>query len=968
MMRKILGILTILLLNGSDLLSATYHVNSVTGSDLWNGTTSVFTSGQNGPKETMNGGISVASDGDTIEVFGNFRTEPVNNDKSLVFKFLNKVEMGDFVMDCSTGKTIFIGEDAFIGSALNLINGILEPRNKLKIYPGGFMAGGSTTSYVDGFIYMGKSNVNQVGFNFPVGNNGNFRPFAWFMEQSTTDSIYYGVKLVNKPAPKKAFPSGVNNKSYIHYWLTDIDGGSSPSNSSYRTDYGNQGQDDEVTDAENLTILYARSSDLAYSNLGGIGIGAPTGSIRSTVEQNDTGIITIGNLIGGSNALGSNIPVMNFDVANTCLNRVTQFFDRSFISTSSGATITSWMWDFGTGNPADVSTSKNPTFTYSATGTYNVKLVSTASNGNKDSITKSIVIGDIPLSAFTAEGSCLGDSTKFESSSKSINPIASQNWTFGNGQVLTTSDTVVKCLYASAGVFGVKLLIINEAGCMDSLIKNTTIYAKPAPSATISAQCTKDSAVFQGSGGVAGDSVVRWEWFVGSKTFDAQNFKYLYTSSQNINAKLFVTSAAGCKDSITATSTIWKSPRAVIYLDQSVSNNDSIQCFTNNLFTVLNASDYPSDQTLNVELLWGTNRVSDDNDYSFTTTGSQPVVMLISTDKGCTDSMVKTYLTTMPLPLDVNITARCLNDSVVAVADLKSILPSRITKYNWTINNIIENSTNDSFKKLIEIPGTYNLKFWADLTDGCTDTVQQAFTLTPLPSFFIDTLTPMPFCKGDSVNIGIVSKAKVFWVDGDTNSSRFFKTEGTKSFVISDTLGCQSNGSIDILIHPIPLAFAGEDTTIIRNQKFELLATGGISYAWSPTATLATPRNSKTSATPLNTTMFFVEVTDSNGCKSIDSVKVTVVLAVEYKIPNLITPNGDNMNDAWDLSGIPNIANAKISVYNTQGKLLYQANKNYDNSWEGTETNGTPLPSETYLYIIEIPNQDPKRGYLRILR
>ena len=95
---------------------------------------------------------------------------------------------------------------------------------------------------------------------------------------------------------------------------------------------------------------------------------------------------------------------MNFDVANTCLNRVTQFFDRSFISTSSGATITSWMWDFGTGNPADVSTSKNPTFTYSATGTYNVKLVSTASNGNKDSITKSIVIGDIPLSAFTAEG------------------------------------------------------------------------------------------------------------------------------------------------------------------------------------------------------------------------------------------------------------------------------------------------------------------------------------------------------------------------------------------------------------------------------------------------------------------------------------------------------------------------------------------------------------------------------------
>lgn len=76
-----------------------------------------------------------------------------------------------------------------------------------------------------------------------------------------------------------------------------------------------------------------------------------------------------------------------------------------------------------------------------------------------------------------------------------------------------------------------------------------------------------------------------------------------------------------------------------------------------------------------------------------------------------------------------------------------------------------------------------------------------------------------------------------------------------------------------------------------------------------------------------------------NECTLPDSVKVRVfeeIYPCSLEPTNLITPNGDDLNDNWDV-GIFNkvcIQSADVEVFDRWGKSVFSA-KNYDNSWNG---------------------------------
>ncbi|MFY8127591.1 MAG: PKD domain-containing protein, partial [Chitinophagaceae bacterium] len=150
----------------------------------------------------------------------------------------------------------------------------------------------------------------------------------------------------------------------------------------------------------------------------------------------------------------------------------------SFINNSSGAN--SYSWDFGDGT---FNTLTNPSKTYASFGSYNVKLVSTNSFGCKDSITKTIIIGNKPTANYTINTSttCLGSSFVFTNTSSGS--IASQTWDFGDG---TTSPTLnpIKS-FAVAGIYNVKLVVTGVNGCKDSISQTVTVASKPVPSFAI---------------------------------------------------------------------------------------------------------------------------------------------------------------------------------------------------------------------------------------------------------------------------------------------------------------------------------------------------------------------------------------------------------------------------------------------------------------------------------------------------
>ncbi len=88
-------------------------------------------------------------------------------------------------------------------------------------------------------------------------------------------------------------------------------------------------------------------------------------------------------------------------------------------------------------------------------------------------------------------------------------------------------------------------------------------------------------------------------------------------------------------------------------------------------------------------------------------------------------------------------------------------------------------------------------------------------------------------------------------------------------------------------------------------------------------------------------------------------------------IPDAISPNGDNLNDRFVIPAIEyapeRYPNNELIIQNRRGVTVYYASP-YDNSWEGTARDGSPLPTDNYRYFIKLNEKYQKRGNLLIVR
>ncbi|MCQ2608389.1 MAG: gliding motility-associated C-terminal domain-containing protein [Bacteroidales bacterium] len=110
--------------------------------------------------------------------------------------------------------------------------------------------------------------------------------------------------------------------------------------------------------------------------------------------------------------------------------------------------------------------------------------------------------------------------------------------------------------------------------------------------------------------------------------------------------------------------------------------------------------------------------------------------------------------------------------------------------------------------------------------------------------------------------------------------------------------------------------------------------------------------------------------TTTNGCKQRSTVYVEVHLV--DVIPTGFSPNGDGINDTWIIPKLINCPNAVVTVFNRWGVKVFENKMNYfDHPWNGTATNGNPLPMGTYYYVIEYndaANTPTSTGSVSILR
>ena len=105
---------------------------------------------------------------------------------------------------------------------------------------------------------------------------------------------------------------------------------------------------------------------------------------------------------------------------------------------------------------------------------------------------------------------------------------------------------------------------------------------------------------------------------------------------------------------------------------------------------------------------------------------------------------------------------------------------------------------------------------------------------------------------------------------------------------------------------------------------------------------------------------------DKNGCQLDTSIVIAAIGA--DCIPNVFSPNGDNVNDIWELEDAFLYADSEIKIYGRFGKKMFES-YGYETPWDGTNEKGRAVPDGIYFYIINLGNgHDPIKGTITIIR
>ena len=164
---------------------------------------------------------------------------------------------------------------------------------------------------------------------------------------------------------------------------------------------------------------------------------------------------------------------------------------------------------------------------------------------------------------------------------------------------------------------------------------------------------------------------------------------------------------------------------------------------------------------------------------------------------------------------------------------------------------------------------------------GCRSTAGAVVGLTN--NLFVTPQSDTSVCEGSPVQLQVNSNARDYsWspVTGLNNSqvsNPVANPSVTSQYVVTASLGpCSVNDTVVVNIKPAPVPDAGPNGFICFGQSYTLQGSGGVSFQWTPSATLDQPTMATPVSTPDSTTIYFLNVKDAAGCSSLIPGKTTV--------------------------------------------------------------------------------------------
>ena len=148
----------------------------------------------------------------------------------------------------------------------------------------------------------------------------------------------------------------------------------------------------------------------------------------------------------------------------------------------------------------------------------------------------------------------------------------------------------------------------------------------------------------------------------------------------------------------------------------------------------------------------------------------------------------------------------------------------------------------------------------------------------PRPDSAVTVAGPTAICMGDSVLLQAYNDfgySYQWFKNGNSlslanASSLYVKQSGNYTVSVAHNGQSAVSLPVSITLNPLPIAYAGNDTTICSGSSIALDPTGGTTYAWNNGVVQGV------SFSPVSTQTYTVTVTDANNCSASDNIKVTV--------------------------------------------------------------------------------------------
>ena len=308
--------------------------------------------------------------------------------------------------------------------------------------------------------------------------------------------------------------------------------------------------------------------------------------------------------------------------------------------------------------------------------------------------------------------------------------------------------------------------------------------------------------------------------------------------------------------------------------------------------------------------------------------------------------------------------------------------------FSWSPSVYLDNATSPTPRFT---PGQ-TPRYLLTITDskGLKDTTSVLVSVMPAPlavtdkNVFVDAPNASILLNGaKSTGVGLtylwLSKEGII-LSGETQPTAMVSGLGMYYLQVTDAKGCLSKDSVNVgiyiqAINDTASTFINERVVInvlkndiprngINSSSISILTPPlhGFATVSADSLIIYAPEESY-----IGQDEFIYQVCDY--FQNCDNAKVLVFINdVPFFIPEAFSPNGDGINDKFEIKGLAKYNTVQIEIFNRWGNIVYQSN-NYGNKigqsgfWDGTATNGVrigsgPVPSGTYYYILTLNGKE----------